>query len=434
MKTRLTFFLVFLALLLTLGSIRDCQFETKASTEMRVRNLDTGLDYASIQAAIDAPETLNGHTIFVEEGIYHENLHMNKSLSLLGENREKTVVDGDGNVTSTDYDYVLMIEETSNVIVKGFTFQNSRIGVFLVACNLSRISDNRMRDCSWYGTWVYESSNNLIDGNVLDTNHQGILLALAGASDNVLFGNAFYNNLDAGIRVYWASSNSIVANWIGGNPKGIQLQFAAENQVEANTFEDNAAGTFLTSSNDNTLFHNNYVNNTQNVVVDESFGGSSSDNWDAGYPAGGNYWSNLNGTDFFGGPYQDEEGSDGIADTSYVIDEENKDAYPLMIPFIPQIMSGDLFERDFQLQTDYADLSHVYDRLLSNFTKLQANYKDLQAASNYLNATHKATIGELDRLRDLTHVLTVMTPILSGTTAVLTIVAYRRRHTVGRTD
>jgi hypothetical protein len=86
------------------------------------------------------------------------------------------------------------------------------------------------------------------------------------------------------------------------------------------------------------------------------------------------------------------------------------------------------------LQTEYADLSHVYDRLLGNFTQLHANYEDLQAASSYLNATHKATIGELDRLRDLTHVLTVMTAILSGTTAVLTIVAYRRRHTVGRTD
>lgn len=418
-------------------SIAISFFKVSAEPELPVHNMNTKLDYATIQEAIDAPETLSGHTIFVEEGIYHENLHMDKSLSLIGENREKTVVDRDGILTSPDYDYVLVINRTSNVVVKGFTFQNCHVGVFLLLCNLSRISDNRMRDCSWYGIWIYESSNNFIDGNVLEINHQGILLSATPhflTAGNILFGNAFCNNLDAGIRVYSASNNFIMANWIDGNPKGIQLHYGDENQIEANTFQDNEAGTYLTGSNDNTFFHNNYINNTENVIVDKSFGGPSSDNWDNSYPLGGNYWSNHNGTDFFSGPYQNEEGSDGIADTSYVINEENKDDYPLMTSFVPQGMSAGLFERDFQLQTDHADLSHAYDRLLWNFTQLHVKYKDLQEASENLIATYKATLNELDRLRNLTYALTVMTTILSGTTAVLAIVAYRRRHTANRTD
>jgi nitrous oxidase accessory protein NosD len=47
--------------------------------------------------------------------------------------------------------------------------------------------------------------------------------------------------------------------------------------------------------------------------------------WDDGYPSGGNYWSDYNGTD---------ANHDGIGDTSHVLDANNTDHYPLMIPYI----------------------------------------------------------------------------------------------------
>jgi hypothetical protein len=55
--------------------------------------------------------------------------------------------------------------------------------------------------------------------------------------------------------------------------------------------------------------------------------------WDNGYPSGGNYWSDYNGTDLYSGPYQNVTGSDGIGDTPYVIDANNTDHYPLMGAF-----------------------------------------------------------------------------------------------------
>jgi hypothetical protein len=55
--------------------------------------------------------------------------------------------------------------------------------------------------------------------------------------------------------------------------------------------------------------------------------------WDNGYPSGGNYWSDYNGTDLLLGSGQNETGSDGIGDTPYVIDANNRDNYPLMKPY-----------------------------------------------------------------------------------------------------
>jgi hypothetical protein len=42
----------------------------------------------------------------------------------------------------------------------------------------------------------------------------------------------------------------------------------------------------------------------------------------------------------FSGPYQNETGSDGIGDTLYTIDEYNVDRYPLMNPWILQLVSS----------------------------------------------------------------------------------------------
>ena len=41
------------------------RFIRPITASLTVHNVDTGLDYATIQEAINAPETLDGHTILV---------------------------------------------------------------------------------------------------------------------------------------------------------------------------------------------------------------------------------------------------------------------------------------------------------------------------------------------------------------------------------
>jgi hypothetical protein len=73
----------------------------------------------------------------------------------------------------------------------------------------------------------------------------------------------------------------------------------------------------------NTIYHNNFVNNTVQAEVGEA--SSVVNIWDDGYPSGGNYWNNYNGTDNDG---------DGIGDTPYILNENNQDNYPLVNPTI----------------------------------------------------------------------------------------------------
>ncbi|MCZ2856458.1 MAG: hypothetical protein O2U62_05145, partial [Candidatus Bathyarchaeota archaeon] len=68
--------------------------------------------------------------------------------------------------------------------------------------------------------------------------------------------------------------------------------------------------------------YHNIFNNTINAYSNWT------NTWDNGYPSGGNYWSDYNGTDYFNGPYQNITGSDGIGDTPYNIQIGNQDSYP----------------------------------------------------------------------------------------------------------
>jgi len=59
-----------------------------------VQNLNTSLVYFTIQSAINAPETLDSDTIFVGNGTCYENVKINNSISLIGEDKETTTIDG----------------------------------------------------------------------------------------------------------------------------------------------------------------------------------------------------------------------------------------------------------------------------------------------------------------------------------------------------
>jgi nitrous oxidase accessory protein NosD len=71
-------------------------------------------DYSTIQGAIDAAS--NGDTIFVRNGVYYENLDLDKAVNLTGESNVNTIIDGSGPGPAIHLD-------TSDAIIQGFTIR-----------------------------------------------------------------------------------------------------------------------------------------------------------------------------------------------------------------------------------------------------------------------------------------------------------------------
>jgi len=124
---------------------------------LRVRNINTGKSYSTIQGAIDALETKDGHEIRVASGTYYEHLTVNKSLWLIGEDPSTTIIDGN---QSSKVVYVT----ADNVEIRDFTIRKGTFGVWLDNSQNSKIIGNTLQDGS-YGIRLYDSINSEIVGN-----------------------------------------------------------------------------------------------------------------------------------------------------------------------------------------------------------------------------------------------------------------------------
>lgn len=345
---------------------------TSRNLNFRVHNLDTGESFLKIQTAIDDLDTLDGHTISVENGIYQENVIVNKGVDLIGENRDNTIIDATQNGEAI---YI----SADGVTISGFTITNNTggtwddAGIILDSVQNCMVSDNNVVSNDWhgivvatfssnnqiignnisnnkYGITIYRSSFNTIMGNNVSLNAWGIHIQLADdntISDNTVSSNGYIgiglvegssnNNItvnkvshsDYGILLeYFLSSNNITNNDVLNNDYGIFINdSASSNTVVNNTVLSNLYGICVYSSSGNRIYHNNIINNTNQAEDDQS------DNyWDDGYPSGGNFWSDYTGVDRFKGPNQNIPGNDGIGDTNYSIDSDSVDNYPLMGP------------------------------------------------------------------------------------------------------
>jgi len=251
------------------------------------------------------------------------------------------------NMTISDCGYGIHLDSSSGNSVVGNTITNTYDGILMYQSSNNSISGNTgdsefdLRYCSdncivgntitgslTLGMYIYYSSNNSIVQNVVTANFGGFLIQWSSGND--LVNNTISGNSMNGIWLNGCTDSSIVGNTIAANGEaGISLGSGYSshgNSIVGNTIAGNGEGIFFSSCSNNNVYHNNFINNT--VQVNSLW--NSVNVWDDGYPSGGNYWRNYNGTDMFGGAFQNETGSDNIGDTYFVIDENNTDRYPLM--------------------------------------------------------------------------------------------------------
>jgi len=181
-----------------------------------VHNLNTGYNYTTIQEAIDANETLDGHTIFVEEGIYLEHVFVGKELTLIGENRSKTIIDGNGTG--------VVVELGTDVNVTNFTICNGEYGV--------RIGGS-------YGFTPVYRGNTINNCKITDNLYGAILIR--GCANNTIVNNIIVNNTLFGIHLWHAGNNTIINNTVVNNRHGIDFYGNSNNNIlRNNNMTDNA--------------------------------------------------------------------------------------------------------------------------------------------------------------------------------------------------
>jgi len=122
-------------------------------------------DFRRIQWAVG--NASHGDVVWVRRGTYKESVTINKPLTLMGQDKSKTVIE------STETESVLLISGDS-VNVSGFTIRNARAGSYgvwdmqLDHSNNSVVSENIMSN----GVWLWHSNFNLISGNVFTLSDQ----------------------------------------------------------------------------------------------------------------------------------------------------------------------------------------------------------------------------------------------------------------------
>jgi parallel beta-helix repeat protein len=213
--------------------------ETSLSSQMMGATLYVGgsgpNNYTTIQGAVNAASA--GDTVFVydDSSPYQENLMINRSITLIGEQKHTTVIDGAYKGYSVNI-------TADNVTIKGFTIQNGNDSAIII-----------------------NSNDNTITDNIIIESNYGIRTSFGqpfGATfqHNTITNNDITND-GAGITFFSGGNITIAANRISHTEEAITLLGARDNNISFNTVTENGFGIWITATYHTLIYRNNITHN-----------------------------------------------------------------------------------------------------------------------------------------------------------------------------
>ena len=213
-------------------------------------------DYSTIQEAIN--NTVDGDTVYVKSGTYHERLVIGKQISLIGEDTNSTVIGGS--------EYYLVVEITCDgVTFSGFTIRSDNQAIQLNGASYCNISGNRMVDTRMTGIMLFHSSFSIVSGNIIeDVGSLGI--SLDYSNNNTIHGNQIVTT-SGGIRLKDSDCNNVSENSItDASRSAIAFAGASGNQIVGNNLTNCGYGVSFYYSDANIFYRNNFVDNAEQFL------------------------------------------------------------------------------------------------------------------------------------------------------------------------
>ena len=292
-------------------------------------------DYPTIQEGINAAS--EGDLVFVTgKRTYFESLIIWKSIDLVGEDMQTTIIDG-GFVSPDSITDGVSIQ-ADDVSMYGFTIRTTRGAGIRVQGSNCIVENNNITGGLRNGMHVIGSGSYIAGNIVTGNNWTGANII---ASNCTLTDNIFSSNDLCGIVISGGSDCSVYDNLVKSNgDTGILIhEDAHDNLIRNNTITANGIGMECRAgTQNNRIYQNRFIGNDNKPQAFEY----GTNVWDNGYPnipgdqtRGGNYWSDFDTVDVYSGLNQDMHACfltpDGISDKPYQLTPQIQDNYPLFL-------------------------------------------------------------------------------------------------------
>jgi len=243
-------------------------------------------NYSKIQDAID--DANDGDTVFVydDSAPYYENVVVNKSINLIGENRDTTVIDGggSGDVVWVKADWVnisgftirngndgIYTDSNCNTITGDNIISNEDDGIKLRESDFNIITGNNISENRGDGVYITDSYKNNLSLNTINNNN-AYGIRLSESLNGSVFKNTILHNRYSGIVIGLSSNIIIEKNAISEsfyddyNGEGIVLIDSWNISISYNYLSDNINGILIINSSWNHIFHNIITNNSRRGI------------------------------------------------------------------------------------------------------------------------------------------------------------------------
>ena len=221
-------------------------------------------NYSKIQDAIN--DSSDGDTVYVydDSSPYYENIVVDKPITLKGENKETTVING------SDSEIVVNIS-SDNVILSGFTVLNhgnSSDSIIFVQANYTVISGNIIKVYDGFGIDINYTEYTTISGNIIFSNTSegffdkgfGGIFIYEGKNNNI--SRNIIKNFIGGIVFGYSNNYSIYRNTIINNTFAINpAGFSINDVISLNNISDNRWGIYALNCFNCKIIKNNFIGN-----------------------------------------------------------------------------------------------------------------------------------------------------------------------------